>query len=77
MNKFAPISNCFLSLDAYPPFIMRQFLIPILTRGEERETHLVDTNGFTIEFDLIHDFTRIIRVLLGQELAKPISLMSH
>lgn len=44
---------------------------------EGGETHLVDTNGFTVKFDLIHDFTRIIRVLLGQELAKPISLMSH
>jgi len=64
-----PITRCLPSLITSASVLM--------SRTKREETHLVDTNGFTVKFDLIHDFTRIIRVLLGQELAKPISLMSH
>jgi hypothetical protein len=40
-------------------------------------TRLVDPNWFPPEFNLIHDFTRILCVFLGQKLAKSVALVSH
>ena len=43
----------------------------------EPATDLVNPDGFSPQFDLVHDLTCIFSVLLGQKLAKAVSLMRH
>ena len=40
-------------------------------------TDLVNPYGFAPQFDLIHDLTCVFSVLLSQELAETVALMSH
>jgi hypothetical protein len=45
--------------------------------GEARDTHLVYTDGFTKELDLVHDLASILGIFFGEKLAKAIALMGH
>ena len=52
---------------SFPPSLS-PFLPPSLT-------HLVDSDGFPVEFDHVHDFDGVVCVLLPHELHEPVTLV--
>lgn len=46
-----------------------------LEQQKNRKTYLVDSNGLSIQSNLVHDFRRIFGVFLANELDKAIALM--
>lgn len=70
MKTLAPTSKFFVFEAAYEGKKLTSS-----THREDQTTHFVDTYGFAVHLNHIHDLDRIIGIIFSHELYKPIALV--